>query len=74
MDAEVAVLGKVLSEQPVHVLVGSPLPWFPGVSEEDPVAEEGGDLVVARHLGTLVPGQRAPQVRAVETLLSSAPR
>ena len=62
VNAEVAVLREVLPE-PIHVLVGAPLPWFAWVGEEHTVAEERRDLVVAGHLGPLIPRQCAPLVR-----------
>lgn len=62
VDAQVAVFRQILPEQRVHVLVGSPLPWFTGVGEVGSIVEEGRDLVVAGHFRTLVPGQRAPQM------------
>ena len=55
VNAEVAVLREVLSEPPIHVLVGAPLPWFAWVGEEHTVAEERRNLVVAGHLGPLIP-------------------
>lgn len=62
VDAQVAVFPKVLPQQSVRVLVGSPLPWFARVGEEHAVVEEGGNLVVVSHFGALVPGQCAPQM------------
>ena len=61
--AKVAALRKVLAEEPVGVLVGASLPGPTGIREEHSVGEEVGDLVVAGHLRSLIPGEAAAGTR-----------
>lgn len=65
--AEVRALGEVLAKQAVGVLVASALPRALRIAEVD--VETGVDpkLRVLRHLGALIPGQRASQFRRQPT-------
>src|SRR5262245_2510622 len=57
MCAKVGALRKVLAQQALDVFVGAAHPRTAWVGKEDPVAEQLGQFVVARHFRTLVPGQ-----------------
>ena len=56
-QAHVGALGKVLAEQSVGVLVGSPLPRRLGVAEEHLDSGVDTELGVLGHLFALSPGQ-----------------
>src|SRR5688500_8118975 len=61
VTAEIGALGEVLPEQSVGVLVAGPLPWGVRVAEVDWQPRGLAQLRMLRHLGSLVPGQRASQ-------------
>lgn len=62
MLAEIRALGEVLAKQTVVVLDAAPLPVTLRVAEVDLETGIDPQLRVLGHLGTLIPGQRAPQV------------
>lgn len=60
---EIGSLGEILPEQAVGVFVGASLPGTGGVTEVDRHVGCRGELVVASHLNTLVPGQGPFELR-----------
>lgn len=59
---EVRALGEVLAKQTVCVLVTAPLPGALRIAEVDIETCIEPKLRVLGHLGSLIPGQRAPQM------------
>ena len=60
---EIGALREILPEEPVRVLICASLPGRVWIGEEDPPAGLGPDSCVVEHLVSLIPGQRAPQLR-----------
>ena len=61
MRAEIRAFREILAQQTVGVLVAAPLPWALRVAEVDLDAGIDLEAGVLRHLGALVPGERASQ-------------
>ena len=62
MGTEVGALREVLTQQPVGVLVGGPLPRAVRIAEVDLHACVDPEPRMFGHFGALVPGQRPPQL------------
>src|SRR5664280_836336 len=62
VDREVGALGEVLTQETVGVLVGAALPRAARIAEVDGHAGSHRELVMLRHLGSLVPGDRLSQL------------
>jgi hypothetical protein len=61
VDGRSSARWDVLAQQPVGVLVAAPQSAAGRRSEEHPVGDVDGDLIVLGHFGALVPGQHAPR-------------
>src|SRR5918998_551809 len=62
VPGEVSALGKVLAQETIGVLIGTPLPRAVRVAEVDWQSCFDSELDVLSHLGTLVPCQRPAQL------------
>ena len=62
MLTEIRALGEVLAKQTVCVLVAAPLPGALRIADVDIETGIEPKLRVLGHLGSLILGQRAPQV------------
>ena len=60
--AEIRALAKVLTQQPIRVLVRSPLPWTVGVAEVDRQSGLDPQTGVLGHLCPLIPRQRPSEI------------
>ena len=61
MDAQVSAFWKVLTQQPIGVLVGAALPRTLRVAEVDLDARIDLETMMLRHFCSLIPGQRTTQ-------------
>lgn len=61
VDRKVRAFGQILSQQPVGVFAGAPLPWTVRVAEVHFHAGRGGELFMSRHFFALVVGEALPQ-------------
>ena len=62
MGTEIGAFGKVLAQQSVGVFIAAALPRALWIAEEYLDAGVSFQLLMLRHLSTLIPGQRFAQV------------
>lgn len=61
VDGQIAALGKVLTQQPIRVLVRATQPRTRRIGKEHPLLQKLADVLVVGQLATLIPGQGAPR-------------